>query len=50
MEEQLITKLLQILGKEKITIKGNTLTIGGKQIKLSSKGGQKTTTRITQLR
>jgi hypothetical protein len=50
MEEQLITKILQILEKDKITIKGNVLTIGGKQIKLSSKGGQKVTTRITQLR
>ena len=50
MEEQLITKILQILQKDKITIKGNVLTIGNKQIKLSSKGGQKITTRITQIR
>lgn len=50
MEEQLITKILQILEKDKITIKGNILTIGGKGVKLSSGGGQKITTRITQLR
>lgn len=50
MEEQLITKILQVLARDKITIKGNILTIGSKQIKLSSKGGQKTTTRITQIR
>lgn len=50
MEEKLISKILEILKKDKITIKGNVLTIGGKQIKLSTNGGQKITTRITQLR
>lgn len=50
MEEQLITKILEILKKDKITIKGNILTIGTKQIKLPTNGSQKVTTRITQLR
>lgn len=50
MEEQLITKILEILKKDKITIKGNILTIGTKQIKLSTNGSRKVTTRITQLR
>jgi len=50
MEEQLISKILEILKKDKITIKGNVLTIGGKEIKLSKGGSQKITTRITQLR
>lgn len=50
MEEQLIKKLLQILKKDKITIKGNVLTIGTKQIKLYTNGNQKVNTRITQLR
>lgn len=50
MEEQLIIKLLQILKKDKTTIKGNILTIAGKEIKLSNKSSQKITTRITQIR
>lgn len=50
MEEQLITKILEILKKDKITIKGNVLTIGNKKIDISTNGSQKLTTRITQLR
>lgn len=50
MEEQLISKILEILKKDKITIKGQILSIGNKQIKLSKGGSQKITTRITQLR
>lgn len=50
MEEQLISKILEILKKDKITIKGNILTIGGKEIKVSKGGSQRTITRITQLR
>lgn len=49
-EELLINKILQLLQRDKITIKGNVLTIGSKEIKISSKGGQKITTRIVQQR
>ena len=50
MEEQLISKILEILKRDKIIIKGQILSIGNKQIKLSTNGGRKITTRITQLR
>ena len=50
MEEQLITKILEILKKDKIAIKGNILIIGNKQIKLSKPGSQKVITRFVQLR
>ena len=51
MEEQLIKKLLQILEKDKITIKGNIITIG-KQILVipKSKGNNTTSTRPIQIR
>lgn len=50
MEEQLVSKILDILKKDKITINGNILTIGNKQIKLSKPGSQKVITRFVQLR
>jgi hypothetical protein len=51
MEEQLIKKLLQILGRDKITIKGNILTIGNQKLVIpKSKGNNTTSTRPIQIR
>lgn len=51
MEEQLIKKLLQILKKDKITIKGNILTVGKQTLIIPlSKGNNTTSTRPIQIR
>ena len=51
MEEQLLKKLLQILGRDKITIKGNILTIGRQKLVIpKSKGNNTTSTRPMQIR
>jgi hypothetical protein len=51
MEEQLIKKLLQILKKDKITIKGNILSIGSQKLTIpKSKGNNTTSTKPIQLR
>ena len=51
MEELLIKKLLQILGRDKITIKGNILTIGRQKLVIpKSKGNNTTSTRPIQIR
>lgn len=51
MEEQLIAKILQILKKDKITIKGNILTIGKQKLVIpKSKGSNTTSTRPIQIR
>ena len=51
MEEQLLKKLLLILGKDKITIKGNILTIGKQKLVIpKSKGNNTTSTRPIQIR
>ena len=51
MEEQLLKKLLQILGRDKITIKGNLLTIGRQKLVIpKSKGNNTTSTRPLQIR
>jgi len=51
MEEQLIKKLLQILEKGKITIKGNIVTIGKQRLVIpKGKGNNTTSTRPIQIR
>ena len=51
MEEQLLKKLLQILARDKITIKGNILTIGRQKLVIpKSKGNNTTSTRPLQIR
>ena len=51
MEEQLLKKLLLILARDKITIKGNILTIGRQKLVIpKSKGNNTTSTRPIQIR
>lgn len=51
MEEQLLKKLLQILEKDNITIKGNVLTIGNQKLIIpKSKGNTTTSTKPIQIR
>ena len=51
MEEQLLKKLLQILGRDKITIKGNILTIGRQKLVIpKNKGNNTTSTKPIQIR
>lgn len=50
MEEQLIRKILQILDKDKITIKGNVLSIGKQKINIPNNGNQIVSTRPIQIR
>jgi len=50
-EENLIKKLLEVLKKEPITIKGNTLSIGKQKLIISrSKGNSTTSIRPIQIR
>jgi len=49
-EEDLIKKLLEILKKEPITIKGNVLSIGNQKIKISNRGNSITNIRPIQIR
>lgn len=50
-EEDLIKKLLELLKKEPITIKGNTLSIGKQKLKIPiNKGNSTTSTRPIQIR
>lgn len=51
MEEQLIAKILQILKKDNITIKGNILTVGKQTLIIPpSKGNSTTSTKPIQIR
>jgi len=50
-EDILIKKLLDILGKNRINIKGNILTIGNQKLIIpKSKGNNTTSTRPIQIR
>ena len=51
MEEQLIKKLIEILGKDKITVKNNVVTIGKQKLTIpKNKGNNTTSTRPIQIR
>lgn len=51
MEEQLIKKLLELLKRESITIKDNTVNIGKQKLAIpKNKGNNTTSTRPIQIR